>query len=300
MKRKTFCTMKKIRFTLAMIALVLCSLTVNAQHYTFEVDGIAYNLASDTYTAEVTKASKLYESDIVIPDTVIYKEEAYNVTSIGRTAFFGCTRLTSITIPESMTSIGGGAFYGCSSLTSITIPENVTSIGDHAFCSCSNLTSITIPENVTSIGANAFMLCKLDTIVVADENTVYDSRNDCNAIIETKTNTLIAGCATTTIPKNITRIEDNAFYGYTDLISITIPDGVTSIGDWSFFNCGFASVSLPESVTSIGANSFSHCNKLTSINIPKGVTSIEDNTFSNCIYNHRTTKTNQKYPSVNL
>ena len=274
--------MKKIRFTLAIMALVLCSLTVNAQHYTFEVDGIAYNLASDTYTAEVTKASKLYESDIVIPDTVIYKEEAYNVTSIGRTAFFGCTRLTSITIPESMKSIGGGAFYGCSSLTSITIPENVTSIGDHAFCSCSNLTSITIPENVTSIGANAFMLCKLDTIVVADENTVYDSRNDCNAIIETKTNTLIAGCATTTIPKNITRIEDNAFYGYTGLISITIPDGVTSIGDWSFFNCGLASVSLPESVTSIGANSFSHCNKLTSINIPKGVTSIEDNTFSNC------------------
>ncbi len=161
-----------------------------------------------------------------------------SVTSIGESTFFGCTGLTSVTIPNSVTKIGYGAFDGCSSLTSVTIPNSVTSIGITAFAGCSSLTGIIIPNSVTSIGNSAFAVCpNLTSIVVEKENTVYDSRNNCNAIIETATNTLIAGCQNTIIPGNITGIDGYAFYGCTGLTSITIPDSVTSIGDYAFAGC---------------------------------------------------------------
>ncbi len=206
-----------------------------------------------------------------------------DVTSIGYAAFKGCTGLTSITIPNSVTSIGYGAFFECSGLTSITIPNSVTSIGDWVFGYCS-LTSVTIPNSVTSIGISAFKGCTgLTSITVESGNPNYDSRDNCNALIETSTNKLIAGCNSTVIPNSITSIGDGAFQYCSGLTSITIPNSVTSIGDWAFYECsGLTSITIPNSVTSIGDWAFGYCSGLTSITIPNSVTSIGWATFSDC------------------
>ena len=161
-----------------------------------------------------------------------------SVTSIGSYAFSGCSGLTSITIPNSVTSIGSSAFSGCSGLTSITIPNSVTSIGSYAFSGCSGLTSITIPNSVTSIGNYAFRSCSgLISIKVEDGNPKYDSRNNCNAIIQKSNNSLIVGCKNTVIPNSVTNIGEYAFSECYGLTSITIPNSVTSIGSFAFSWC---------------------------------------------------------------
>ena len=171
--------------------------------------------------------------------------------------FYGCTNLTSITLPNSVTSIDAYAFAGCSGLTSITIPSSVTSIEDYAFVSCTGLTSITIPNSVTSIGSSAFSGCSLTSIKVESGNVTYDSRDNCNAIIETSSNTLITGCKNSIIPSSITSIGICAFSGCTGLTSITIPNSVTSIGSSAFSGCsGLTSITIPNSVTSIGIFAF--------------------------------------------
>ena len=207
-----------------------------------------------------------------------------SVTSIGNYAFYNCRRLTSIMIPNSVTSIGNYVFYDCIRLTSITIPNSVTSIGDYAFYKCSGLTSITIPNSVTSIGNGAFGGCSgLTSIIVEQGNKKYDSRNNSNAIIETESNTLIAGCMNTVIPNSVTSIGNYVFYDCRRLTSITIPNSVTSIGNYVFYDCtGLTSITIPNSVTSIGEWAFRDCERLTSITIPNSVTSIEEYTFRNC------------------
>ena len=206
-------------------------------------------------------------TSITIPDSI---------TSINDTTFCNCSSLTSITIPNSVTSIGYDAFFGCSSLTSIEIPNSVTSIGCGAFSGCSSLTSIEIPNSVTSIvlgddywyeDYNIFANCpNLASIIVQPGNIRYDSRDNCNAIIETSTNTLIAGCKNTTITNSVTEIGDYAFKQCSSLISIEIPNSVTSIGSFAFSSCSsLTSIEIPNSVTSIGYNAFSGCSSLDTI-----------------------------------
>ena len=157
--------MKKLKSMFATLAMLLC--TISASAHDFEVDGIYYNITdSEKLTVEVIYLgsspyyySNEYTGSVVIPETVTYDSNTYYVTSIGYSAFDECSRLTSVTIPNSVTSIGNSAFVYCSSLTSVTIPDGVTSIGDYAFTNCRNLTSVTIGNSVTSIGYYAFYGC---------------------------------------------------------------------------------------------------------------------------------------------
>ncbi|MBR5847072.1 MAG: leucine-rich repeat domain-containing protein [Bacteroidaceae bacterium] len=203
------------------------------------------------------------------------------VTSIGESAFEQCSELTSITLPEGITTIGNKTFYGCGMLTSVTIPEGVTSIGESAFEYCSNLASISIPASVTKIGDYAFRyLGNVSTINVAEGNTTYDSREDCNALIESSSNKLILGSSSTVIPQTVTSIGEYAFYRCRNLTSINIPTGVTSIGKYAFSECSnLSSIVIPEGITIIEEATFSHCENLTSITIPKSISSIGDYAF---------------------
>ena len=174
--------------------------------------------------------------------------------------------LQTVVIEPGVTRVGTKAFHFCNKITSLTIGSDVTSIGANAFDGCSSLSSIHIPASVTSIGEDAFAYCtNVPAITVAAGNTVYDSRDNCNAIIETNTNKLILGCINTKIPATVTEIGKNAFENC-DKTAITIPYGVTTIGNQAFVGCDQpTSVSIPASVTSIGGLAFVECYKLASV-----------------------------------
>lgn len=192
---------------------------------------------------------------------ILYKDEAATVTDLG-SVFANNADITSFDELQYFTglsSIGEQAFYYCSNLKSIIIPENVTTIGNRAFYVCSGLKSLRIPANVSSIEDRAFAYCSgLETIEVDEKNQYYDSRNNCNALIQTSSNTLLVGCKNSVIPDGVTSIAEGAFRGCTELTNIVIPEGVNTIGASAFRGCtGLTSVSLPSTITSIGNYAFS-------------------------------------------
>ena len=207
------------------------------------------------------------------------------VTIIGENAFLECKSLSSIEIPEGVTNIGEKVFWGCESLKSIELPSSLMSIGNFAFSGCKSLESIKILSKVTSIGEGAFYDCSgMSSIVVETGNTKYDSRNDCNAIIEKTSNTLIVGCKNTAIPDNVTGIGNFSFAICTELKSIEIPNSVEFIGVKAFYKCeGLTSISIGNSVTSIGERAFASCSNLTSVTIPSSVSCIGEGAFEDCI-----------------
>ena len=271
-----------IKTTLMLLALLL---PATATAYDFEVDGIYYNYLDDEGTVEVTKFSVRYSGDVNIPSAVTYSGAAYSVTAIGDSAFFDCVGLTSVTIPSSVSSIGKYAFWDCTRLTAVNIPNSVTTMGVEAFSYCQGLTSVTIPNSVTSIGVGAFLKCNgLTSIIVESGNTVYDSRDNCNAIIETASNTLIAGCRNTAIPGSVTALGDYAFGLIVNLGNVDIPGSVTYIGEGAFIGCsGLTGVNFPNTVTSIGDVAFYQCSDLTDVTIGDSVTAIGHRAFYGCM-----------------
>ena len=269
---------------------------------------------------EVTKKylDELLTTKVIVVDNIHYiinDDNTLTVTFTDKNSSFNYKELDEAIIPErvtyngnwyAVTSIGSNAF-NYSDLTSVTIPNSVTSIEDEAFCDCDKLVTLSIPSSVKHIGEGAFSSCSaLTSIVVAKDNSAYDSRENCNAIIETATNTLLAGCQNSFIPNSVTAIgygafdhspiktifipnsvktiDKYAFYG-SSLTSLSIPNSVTAIGDNAFTSCfGIESLVIPNSVTSIGYQAFSDINGLRKLTIGSGVTKMGNWAFSKCSY----------------
>lgn len=222
----------------------LTTLPLTASAYDAEINGIYYNLDVNSKTATVTAGVNSYEGDFVIPEIVMWDGVDYTVTAIAEDAFY------------SFVYTGHGYRTVQSHITSVTIPKSVISIG------------------------NAFYLSKeLTSIVVDENNKVYDSRNNCNSIIETATNKLIVGCVNSVIPSDIVIIGENAFYRR-GLTKVDLPEGLKEIQDHAFSgNKEMQSVVLPNTLTTIGTESFSYCN-LKSIEIPVSLNRLGTNSSS--------------------
>ncbi len=273
---------------------------------------LTYSYDNTNYTATVTghQSGSSASGTLAIPSTVSYNGHSYTVTKIGNSAFWNYTGLTgTVTLPSTVTTIEYGAFRGCTGLTGVNL-SNVVTIGDGAFSYCSGLTgTLTIPNSVTSVGAQAFYECThitsisvgssanlsttsgtnpfqgcsaVTTVTVNSNNTYFDSRNSCKAIIRKSNNELVFGCRNTVIPSSVTSIGENAFYNQTGLTAITIPNSVTSIGESAFWQCsGLTSITIPGSVASIGASAFYGCTGLTgALVIGEGVTTIGNAAFA--------------------
>ena len=233
-----------------LLVLLMCGFLTEVKALTtFQVDGINYSL--DGFKARVSDNRDYSGSKLIIPNSVLYNGRECPVTSIGDGAFSSCTRLTEVTIPNSVTSIGDYAFSSCTGLTEVTIPNSVTSIGDYAFTSCTGLTTVTIGNSVTTIGDGAFESCR--------------------------------GLKTVSIGNSVTSIGSSAFEDCTSLTTVTIGNSVTSIGSSAFEDCtGLTTVTIGNSVTTIGYRAFSSCTGLTEVTIPNSVTSIESYAFTSC------------------
>ena len=278
------------------------------------IDGLFYELYDEPRHAVVVErmggpAVAGYSGNINIPEQVEDDGIVFPVTSIGESAFDCCSMLNSITIPKSISTIGPNAFMSCEGLMSIvvdadnqtfdsrencnaiiesstgmllfssnasTIPEGVTAIADHAFMNCTNLSSLTIPSTLLSLGKWSFTDCSgIRAISVAEGNPTFDSRDSCNAIIETATNTLFLGCSTTVIPPTIKVIGSSAFRTTRDLEEIVIPEGVEEIQESAFtYKTKVKEIRLPSTLKSVGSMAFYGLTNLETIYLPKHLQSL--------------------------
>ena len=289
------------------IFILLMFLPLASRSQTVEVEGIVYEIDVARGEAKVVNVTSHDLVEYPIQESVDYGGKRYPVTAIGYRAFDFLNYATSITIPNSVIriedeafrlcfyftsvilsnsikSIGRMAFYGCDRLTSISLPESLESIGEEAFGNCSNLESLAIPRNVVDIGIPLFNVShrKLSSIEVSPDNPKYDSRDGCNALMETSTNTLLLGSNNTIIPNNVTSIAQYAFAGLKGLKSLSLPNSVTRIeeyafvatsnltdvrfsdsltflGDFAFYNSGLTTIKLPNTLRHIGKFAFFHC-----------------------------------------
>lgn len=231
-----------------------------------------------------------------------------SIINLGAGAFRDCKKLINIIIPESLSVIEGGTFAGCISLREVDLPNSITYIGnqafsnckslqtlklsntlkticDKAFSKCNNLSSVFIPRSVTNIGISPFEECSnLANIMVEDGNLYYDSRDNCNAIIDSQSNTLIGGCNSTIIPSTVKAIGDYAFYNCSKMIELMLPKSISRIGNYAFYNCTGLTMNLviPDSVLTIGEKAFYGCCHITSLKIGKLMKEIGQSAFSEC------------------
>ena len=267
-----------------------------------------------TVTDEDAKTVSIAEAEaatltgaITIPSSVTYETVTYTVTSIADYGFGSNEDITEVTIPNTVTSIGEGAFYNCSELTTITLPSTLTTIGNYAFWNCSSLTSFSVPGSVTTIGAQVFDYCSIPTFTFEASNTAitYNSGIPCTNHLYLYRDIIKDGALTDgyvkslTIGANVTTINENMFQGCTYLSSIDFSEatGLTSIGDYAFYNCGayvptepgedpvpnLTTIDLSNTkVTSIGENAFNSCSKLETITLPSTLESIGNYAFQDC------------------
>lgn len=257
---------------------------------------LKFNVLSDS-TVEVALGDYSHLDSIIVPDKVSLSGKEFNVASIGDSAFFRCTKLSFIIIPNSIKSIGHQSFLGCTALATIDLPNSLSSIENSAFAECTSLTSITIPNGVTSIKDNAFGKCtsltdiNLPNSVDSIGNGAFSECKELSSIDIPNNVTSIGdfafwGCSrlsSIVISNRIISIGNEAFSKCTGLKSIVIPSNVISIGDGAFSECtGLTSIDIPNNVTTIGANAFAHCSRLTSVNMANSVTSIGEYAFFGC------------------
>lgn len=226
----------------------------------FYLDNVQYTVQSGHIVVAGYRKSE-FKGQADIPSGITRNGTRYDVAAIGASAFTYCQALIAVDIPSTVTSIGSYAFYYCSSLANLNIPSAVATIGDNAFAGCSGLTSIKVDK----------------------DNTHYDARDGCNAIIDTHTNTLIAGCRNTIIPTTATAIGKQAFAHCASLKTLTVPGSVTTIANGAYYECtGLTTAVIGNAVTTIADGAFYGCTSLTTLSLGTSLTTIGNGAFDGC------------------